>query len=85
MGRDTMHHFFVNAFNNFENPIVGGALTFSQFTFMNGPNFRLGGDPDIEDRNANGSGLRFGSDLGAKYLFGTRQAKEGTVSNPDYS
>lgn len=56
LGQDTLHHFFVNAFNNYESAF-GGLITFAANNIING------GDPDPEDHNANSQGAVFGSDL----------------------
>jgi RHS repeat-associated protein len=56
LGQDTLHHFFVNAFNNYESSF-GGLITFAANYIIGG------GDPDPEDRNANSLGAAFGGDL----------------------
>lgn len=57
LGMDTLHHFFANAFNNLESPVIGRVATFVG-------NQR---DPEPLDRNANSLGARFGQRL-AEFL-----------------
>ncbi len=50
LGQDTLHHFFINAFNNYENPLLGGVIT-AVATRQ---------ETDPEDRFADRQGARFG-------------------------
>ncbi len=51
LGQDTLHHFFGNAFNNYESPVRGGLITF----YAN-----CCDEDDPRDRYANRQGARFG-------------------------
>lgn len=85
LGIDTLHHFFINAYNNFENPVIGGLATLSQNTiFTNGREFHLGGETDPLDRNANNLGAQFGNELHSAYVGSFAATKAGIISTtPD--
>jgi RHS repeat-associated protein len=73
LGQDTLHHFFINAFNNYENPITGPVSTIAGNR----------DETDPEDRFANTQGARFGELLAEPHLIVPSLKEKYIVESPD--
>ena len=73
LGQDTLHHFFINAFNNYENPLLGGVIT-AVATRQ---------ETDPEDRFADRQGARFGELLAEPHGIDPSLKEKYKVESPD--
>jgi RHS repeat-associated protein len=73
LGGDTLHHFFINAFNNYENPIRGPLVTWAANR----------DETDPEDRFANSQGARFGELLAEPHMIAPSLKEKYKVESPD--